>query len=550
MLIDLGSEKPTVLRGDVAIVGAGAAGLTLARALVNKGLHVLLLESGGLDYEADAADLNRGDNVGLDYYPLEHARLRFFGGTTAIWGGRCAELDPIDLEHRPWVPHSGWPFDHSELAPYYAAARTLFDLPGQPPTVDEVRAAGAPLPRFSGNEIATRLWIFDGMFDRFSISRCADLTRHPRCTIVLHATVCEIVVDPDGRTISRLDVRAPGAQRVDAIAADYVLAAGGIENPRLLLASRSVMSSGLGNANDQVGRYFMEHPHARGGRIVNGDAWALFEAFAKRRVGPLTVASLVTPSAALQSRAGLLNTSLTIAPRQPASGREALAMRVYRHVKEKRAPDRFGRLLWKGTKLAAGWLQHRVDPFRPWLLHRLGRLDVALVIRAEQAPNADSRIRLTKDCDAFGVPRVALDWRTSPLDADSAAGLVAALGREMARLGLGTVEPAAWLSDPSRRWVTDQLISAHPIGGYHHIGTTRMASDPTKGVTDGYGQVLGIDNLHIAGSSLFPTSGWANPTLTIVALALRTADRLAARAAARDTRKLATALDRRVSASS
>jgi choline dehydrogenase-like flavoprotein len=127
------------------------------------------------------------------------------------------------------------------------------------------------------------------------------------------------------------------------------------------------------------------------------------------------------------------------------------------------------------------------------------------------------------------MPRPVLDWRTSAIDVDSVAGLVSALGRELHRLGLGTVEPAAWLNDASRAWQTDPLISTHPIGGYHHMGTTRMADSPREGVTDGTGRVHGLDNLYVAGSSLFPTSGWANPTLTIVALALRTADHIAAR---------------------
>jgi choline dehydrogenase-like flavoprotein len=125
------------------------------------------------------------------------------------------------------------------------------------------------------------------------------------------------------------------------------------------------------------------------------------------------------------------------------------------------------------------------------------------------------------------MPRVALDWQLSPIDVDSIAGLVAALGRESRRLGLGSVEPAGWLAEPDKRWVSDELVSAHPIGGFHHMGTTRMANDPRRGVTDGWGRVHGLPNLHIAGSSLFPTAGWANPTLTILALALRTADRIA-----------------------
>jgi choline dehydrogenase-like flavoprotein len=183
--------------------------------------------------------------------------------------------------------------------------------------------------------------------------------------------------------------------------------------------------------------------------------------------------------------------------------------------------------MWKATKQLVRGYTGLTGAFHPWLMRRMSGLDLAIVIRAEQAPNPDSRVRLSDEKDAIGMPRVALDWRLSPIDVDSVAGLVAALDRESQRLGLGQVEPASWLTHPDKRWVTDELVSAHPIGGFHHMGTTRMASDPRRGVTDAFGRVHGLPNLHIAGSSLFPTGGWANPTLTILALSLRTADRIA-----------------------
>lgn len=475
----------------------------------------MLLESGGLDYEAAVADLNAGENVGEDYYALEDARLRFFGGTTAIWGGRCAELDPIDLETRDYVPHSGWPFDWQELGRWYDEARPLFGLPPRRPVPDDLRRAGVALPEF--DELETPLWTFDRRFDRFAWESCRDLEADPRCQIVTHATVTGIV--PAGRGIERVEARSLGSARLTVRGRQFVLGAGGIENPRLLLAS------GLGNAHDQVGRYFMEHPHARGGRIVAGAAWRLLEAFGRRhRIGGEDVAALIAPSESLQRRERILNTSLTIAARQPEGRRQFIGMKAYAGLKHNMAPTRGGRRLWMATKKAAAWAQRRVDPARPWLLHKLGSLEVALLVRGEQAPNPASRVTLAGEKDATGVPRAKLDWRLSEIDVRSVASLVEALGRELKRLGLGKVEPAHWLS--SGAWKTDPLISSHPIGGYHHMGTTRMGSDPRSSVTDEWGRVHGVGNLWVAGSSLFPTGGWANPTLTIVALALRSAERI------------------------
>jgi len=522
--IDCAIEAPEAVTADVAIVGSGAAGQAAARRLLARGRSVVLIESGGLDHDAAPADLNRGEVVGHPYHPLEHSRLRFFGGTTAIWGGRCAEFDAIDFERRDWVPHSGWPFSADEIRSYLAAARALLGVDG----VDAGRLPRPPLmQRLSSEELAVRWWSFDPKFDRFTIDQAGDLEQDSRCTLLVNATVREVILSGDKGAVERLDVRTPSGRTIDVRARHYVLAAGGIENPRILLASDSVVPHGVGNHYDQVGRYFMEHPHARGGRVVGKADWQWLSAFAKRRVNGVEVSPAITPAEALQRREGLLNTALTLAVRQPEGGSHPLAKRAYLHVKHRTAPTRTGRSMWKATKQLVRSYTGLTGPFHPWLMRRVSGLDLAIVIRAEQAPNPDSRVRLGTERDAIGMPRVALDWRLSNIDVDSVAGLVAALERESRRLGLGEVEPAHWLANPDKRWVSDELVSAHPIGGFHHMGTTRMASDPRRGVTDGWGRVHGLPNLHIAGSSLFPTGGWANPTLTILALSLRTADRIA-----------------------
>lgn len=516
---------------DVCVVGAGVAGITLARRLLAAGRTVTLLESGGLDYEADTASLNVGNNIGEPYYALDHARLRFFGGTTAIWGGRVAELDPVDFEKRSWVPHSGWPISHDDIASYYGEARSLFDLPQRRPDRTMFNKAGSNLPDFDDAQISYRFWSFDRKFNRFSFEACEDLIRHPRCTVMTYANVTQINSDAGGRRITSVELRNLSGFHATLHARVFVLAAGGIENPRLLLASRGAHPLGLGNQHDLVGRFFMEHPHARGGRVMTNRLWSLLEGFGKARQLPdQLAAALITPSLQVQEREGTLNTSLTIAARQPVDHRQFAGVRAYSRVKHDLEPTRGARRLWLGTKRAIGIAQKIVDPARPWLLHKLGRVELALLVRGEQAPNPDSRVTLSNERDALGVPGICLDWRTNDLDVHSVERLVHALGSEMRRLGLGEVAPADWLSGPDRRWTTDPLISAHPIGGYHHMGTTRMAYDPRQGVVDEHCRVHGIDNLYVAGSSVFPTSGWANPTFTIAALALRTADHIASRA--------------------
>lgn len=511
---------------EVCVIGAGAAGLTFAENLLEQGLSVTILESGALDYDADISALNAGENAGLDYYDLEHARLRFFGGTTAIWGGRCAELDPIDFEKRPWVEHSGWPVSWAEMQPFYREARAVLGLPALPPTPADLVRAGTALPDFDPRRIRPLLWTFDPMHGRFGFENRRALWSHPRCRVITRATVKEIVAHRDARGVDHLDVRSLSGARITVKARHYVLAAGGIENARLLLASRSVMPMGLGNGHDWVGRCFMEHPHARGGRVVSGRNWMLLNAFARRhRLDGQTVAALLTPGAALQRERGLLNSSLTITGRRPPHGRESYAMRTYGRIKHEMDPDRRGRMLWMRTKTAVNAVLRYTEPARPWLLNKLGTLDVTLLVRAEQAPNRNSRVLLSDRLDPLGMPQTRLDWRTTRIDTHSVAGLVSGLDEELQRLGLGRVEAEDWLAGDE--WKFDPLVSSHPFGGYHHMGTTRMADNPRQGVTDRYGYVHGIANLSITGSSLFPTSGWANPTLTIIALARRSAQALA-----------------------
>ena len=211
---------------------------------------------------------------------------------------------------------------------------------------DDLRRAGVPLPAF--DELETPLWTFDRRFNRFAWESCGDLEADPKCQIVTHATVTGDRRSGSGG-IERVEARSLGAGRLTVRAKAFVLAAGGIENPRLLLAS------GLGNGHDQVGRYFMEHPHARGGRIVKGAAWRLLKAFGRRhRIGGEDLAALIAPSEALQRREGILNTSLTIVARQPEGRRQFIGMKAYSGIKHSMAPTKRGRSAVDGDQEGGG----------------------------------------------------------------------------------------------------------------------------------------------------------------------------------------------------
>jgi choline dehydrogenase-like flavoprotein len=517
----------SALSGMICIVGAGAAGITLARHLIAQGHAVLILESGGLDFELPIQELAGGISTGLDYYDLDQVNLRMVGGTTPIWGGRCAELDPIDFAVRPWVPLSGWPILPATMEPHYEAAARELGIARPADGLADLTHRLSAIASLHDTSLKVGCWSFDDKPNRFAAGNLQDLISHPRCWLVIHATVAGLHLAADGRRVDAITVKDIAGNATRISPRFVILAMGGIETPRLLLNSDDVVPGGLGNAGDMVGRCFMEHPHARGGHITGPASWQLLEGFGRsHRSGATRHAALLRLDEKVQQDSATLNSALTFGARQPAAARQALAMRTYSAMKHRLTPSKFNRGLWRNLKRASVWAHERVDPLRPWLLVQAGMREIAVIIRAEQAPNPESRVTLSHDKDAVGLRRVNLQWQLCDLDKHSVRTLVGALDGVLRARGFGAVEMESWLDEPETLWRTDPLVSAHPIGGYHHMGTTRMSLDERTGVVDRDCRMHGVENVFICGSSIFPTSGWANPTFTILALAIRLAGHL------------------------
>ena len=506
-------ETDLEIETDVCIIGGGVAGQTLASELVKSKLKVSIVESGGEDFRRETQSLTQGKNLGLPYYDLETTRLRMFGGTAAIWGGRCAELDPIDFEKRDYIPASGWPITRADLDPYYNDVFASLGLNRPTALWDKI---GRQAPPFDKQKIESGLWVFDEEGERFT-----DMSRQglEDCEIILNATVTDIVKKESG-VISQIKAKSFSGRVANIKAKVFVLAAGAIESARLLLAA----GGGLGNQHDMVGRYFMEHPHARGGEIVTDNPASALSLLPRAlRHGGKRYAAYLRPSENLQRERGILNTSLSITMRR----REGEAMESYRSMTNKLKHDlpssQFWRKLYKtGKSLAVKGLE-KTDPWSSVMNLKMsrGRSGIFAVIRAEQSPNYNSRIQLSSERDAMGVPQANLDWQLQDIDKRSVRVLMETLGEELRRLGHGDVKPSQWLYAPDTIWKTDPLISAHPIGGYHHMGGLRMSANPRQGVVDANCKLHDSPNLYVAGSSVFPTGGWANPTITIMSLALR-----------------------------
>ncbi len=502
-------ERDAVVEADVCVVGAGAAGIALALALRDRGVEVVLLEGGGLELEAGSQALCEAAQEGIETDPLHLNRLRVFGGTTGHWGGYCFPLEASDFEARPWVPYSGWPFSRRELDPHYEAAHRLLGLESidydyrRWLTAEQARdGVGLDGPVLRNYVIQVSVPAI-----RMGAAYRDTLQADRRVRVVLHANALEIEGNQTASEVTGVRASTLTGHRIRARAQRYVLAVGAVENARLLLASSSVQREGLGNGRDLVGRFFMQHP-----QIVQA-LWAhevgagadLGRTGSARHIG---IATRITPEVSRRER--MLDYHFLLLG-EGGPHREGVLAPVLEAVDQLRAvySERTLERAVAGfvASLSAGVSRRGAGSLSP-----IGE-------RVEQAPNPDSRIRLGEQRDALGMRRVVMDWRLGELDLHTLARGRALLAQELGRLGLGRL----------RDWPPgyDPRSSGFLHGGHHHFGTTRMHDDPSQGVVDRNARVHGVANLYVAGGSVFPTSGFANPTLTIVALALRLAAELA-----------------------
>ena len=547
----------TELRTDVCIIGAGAAGITLARRFIGRPVDVLLLEAGGLEIDDTIQELYAGESVGIPYFPLQAARLRYFGGSTNHWGGYCAPFPEKDFEQRPWVPHSGWPLTRAELDPYYDRARELVQLESSEWRADAWTQEGdGAFDLGPGTE--RRIAQVVRKSDRsFGEAYRQDLEAARNVRVLLHANVTEIEVPADGQAVSALQVATPEGTPFRVVPGTVVVATGGIENARLLLASRSTRTAGLGNERDLVGRFFMEHPRFEAAIVVPAARHLRGTYYETHNVRGTDVQGYAALTEEVQEEDELVDVQLLVEPvfapgydqvrdSEDVSSLRAVARRqaaggeLARHVRNvagdlltwRRStipgspvplpyPDVAGELAGGGEvgeRMLPGVLGD-IGTFVYRQVRRQAPVEhLSIRTRLEQAPNPDSRVTLGDERDALGVPRVTLDWRLTRLDRHATARTVERFGRAFAAAGVGRLR--VQFDEDGTDWPDDLT------GGWHHMGTTRMHDDPAQGVVDRHGQVHGIPNLYVAGSSVFPTSGSSTPTLTIVALALRLADRL------------------------
>ena len=495
------------VEADLAIIGGGVAGITLARSLAGARTRVCIVEAGGLEHDPAVQSLYEGDSTGIDY-STSRTRLRFFGGSSNHWGGYCRPLDAIDFEARDWVPHSGWPFDIGELAPWYGPASRIVEI--APGRFDDPaywqRMTDETLPAQASDRMRLQFVHFSPP-TRFGSRYREDLQAAGNIEVLLNANVTRIAATQDGGSVRELQVRTLTGRHHSVRARRYVLAAGGLENARILLLSSDVAKAGLGNDNDLVGRFFMEHVHVSGfGDVVIAQPGRLPAIFYQRvRAEGRMAQAAFNPATSFLRRERLLNATFMIG----MAG-------SYRHDTQPDTGDTRSRTHMDMLRAARPLLAEDDGSDAGNSPQNLGAW-LGMGGSCEQAPNPDSRVSLSERRDALGLPRISLDWRLTEQDRQSFYRHLHSLALEFGALGIGRM----------RELVPDRDNWPQPVGGgSHHMGTTRMHDNPRHGVVNRNCRVHGISNLYVAGSSVFPTSGVSNPTLTIVALTLRLANHL------------------------
>lgn len=484
-----GIPDPHELETDVCVVGAGPAGLSVARELAGSGLAVTVLESGGRGSPAAFRDLNEGLVVGDAYGGLAATRHRGLGGTTLVWntpiggaiGGKYAPLDPEDF--------ADWPFDRSHLEPFYRRAQVVCGLgPFDYHAARWVDARHPCLPRL-GDALTSQVYQFGE----------APPARGP-------AVAADVAIRT-GVTVRRLVMEAARAIAAEAVTVEgrsllvraraFVLAGGAIENARILLVSGPSEAEAPGNRSGWVGRGFMEHPRDRSLALLLLDPrvageLAFFDRY--RAADGTVVGGRLAVAPGFRAREGLPNAYLSLLPRP---GRKGLAARLPSALRAILAPAGWAAPEGYGWSRSPG--RRRIEAFE-------------VLMNLEQRPHPDNRITLGRDRDALGIPRPVLHWRWREAEQAALERLTGAAAAALEATGLFRVEVRTGLRpDPN---------------AHHHAGTTRLAADPSDGVADPDGRIHGADNLFVTGASVFPTAGAANPTLTIVAMALRLADHL------------------------
>lgn len=492
-------EDGSVISGDICIIGAGVAGISIALQWINTPYKVILLEGGGFEYDEKVQSLYDGKITGQKYYPMMSSRLHYFGGTSGHWGGLCSQFDDLDFSKREWVPSSGWPINKDDLLPFYNHASQILDLPSPNFSEEYWRKKYQSLPMPLDSSVIQHKVYQKSPPTRFGEKYKETIINADNIFLYTYANATELILTSDLNAIGSV-ITKNYTGRTHTIKADvYICACSALQNARLLLASNRQVSEGIGNRYDLVGRYFMEHLEIRTSKLFLNHANP-FKYYRWHN----NVSHEVKISDELQEKRQILNATMSFFPlEEEVNKKPNMSTWMYND------PRKSLQSYHKGSR---SYIEGRAR--RIFLSGNFPSYEI--YTRMEQTPNENSRLTLNNEKDSLGMPKVDLHWQFTSLDKKTLRESNLLLGQQLGGFEIGRLKFNDFLADEDDPSMPDTIS-----GGWHHIGTTKMNSDVKKGVVDKNCKVHSVNNLYIAGSSCFPTAGSVTPTLTVVAISLR-----------------------------
>jgi hypothetical protein len=560
MIEDLGALRDDVgMAADLAVVGAGPAGIVVALEAAKQGISVVLIESGGRTFDqgvqelAEAAQWDRHRHA-----PLSLSTRRQVGGTSNIWGGKCVPFDPVDFIARPYLGTPAWPVGYKEIQGYFQRAcdwmvcgRAVFDA-AQVPNVPDAIVPGFVDDGVLGSSLER--WSLPTNYGDVYRGR---LERSRQVRLLTGVTCTEIVCPSESAGASHLECRTNVGGRVQVTAKAFVVACGGLESTRLLMSSTGPAGEQLGNLGGHLGRWYLAHvegsianvrfstpprqtvfdyerdidgvyirrrfsfsqEYQREHGLPNVVSWLGNWELPDARHGYgqlsfiyLALTSPLGPSLAPEvQRLSMTGGEIPGTPYGMATitSRGSHLQNILRHpLATGMFAARFGagRFLAR-TRRVPGFFMYSKDNLYPFQYH------------GEQLPNPESKVTLTSETDRLGRRKLAVDLRFIKEDVDGIIRAHKHWDRYFRARGVGRLE---YQHDD-----LEQAVDQRMGGGFHQAGTTRMSASPADGVVDQNLAVHGASNVYVASSSIFVTAGQANSTFMIVAFAVRLADHLA-----------------------
>lgn len=469
---DIETFRASGFQARVCVIGTGPAGMAVALQLAQAKIPVVMLEAGSDEITEESQDFYRGEVEGDPYFDLDTTRIRLLGGCSNHWAGWCRVMDAHDFDVRSWIPDSGWPIKRADLEPYLGLVHTMFDL-------EEFR------PNIKVSDDIDWVQLIKSPAVHVGEKYRADLEKSAYVAVVMNTMVADLA--GDGMKVTAVNLWSRGAEAGSLAAEHVVVCTGGLENSRLLLWSNEKTNGAVVPKAAALGKYWMEHPQFEPAVALLFDESA-FEWDAQDE-------AFFSPNPEAMERLGIMNFGARLI-KSPYRGMKGLVADLACY-----APDT-----------------------SEWIASGLGahlRCAAQIYLGWEQAPLESNRITLSpEEKDGAGVPRIVLHWKKGPLERHTMVEGLRLFGDTLAAKDLGRLRFEDWVLN-GEDYPEDQEIAGH-----HHMGGTRMGTDPLKSVVDANCKVHGMANLWIGGSSVFTTSGQCNPTTTLTALALRLGDHL------------------------